>query len=308
MLLDDDAVMGLTAELSQYESVSNLTGKLTSFGSGITTILVNRWAAEFSTIYPGVELNIHGGGTPEGLHALLEDKADLVPGGRLLSSSENEPFKAKFGYVPLQIMVALDAVAVYVNKNNPIAGLTLAQLDSIYSRDAKRGGGRPEFWRDLGVTGPFGDKQISRVSLNRHSDNYLFFRDAIMKGADFGFDVDFEPVPSSLVQAPGADERVISFASVMFATARTRFVPLQAADGRYRLPTYQNTMTGDYPLVRPMRIAFHRKPDGSLNPVAREFLRFAVSRRGQRIIALAGSFPLTPQEQKDALRAIGETP
>lgn len=308
LLLDDNTSFGLTADLKQYKSVPGLSGKLTSSGSGITTILINRWAAEFSSLYPGVELDVHGGGTAGGLPALLEGKAELVPSGRTLPADEIERFKAKFGYEPVQITVAQDAVGIYVNKENPIAGLTLAQLDAIFSRDAKRGGGRPEFWRDVGVTGPLANKQIDQVSLNRLSDSYLFFRDEVMQGADYRFDVRFEPVVSSLVQAAGADNGAICFASVMFATARTRFVPLQARDGPYLLPSYENALSGAYPLTRTMSIVFNRKPDGGMNPVAREFLRFAVSRRGQRIIALAGSYPLTVEQQQRALRAIGGSP
>ena len=308
LLLDDKTAFSLIAGLQKYEPIPALTGKLSSSGSGITTILVNRWAAEFSTIYPGVEFGIHGGGTALGLPALLEGSTDLVPSGRALPAEDVERFKAKFGYEPAQITVAQDAVGIYVNKRNPIAGLTLAQLDAIYSQEAKRGGGRPEFWRELRVTGPLADRLINQVCLNRQSDHNLFFREEVMQGADYRLDVRFELEPSALAQASGADEAAISFASVMFATARTRFVPLQARDGRYLLPSYQNTMGGDYPLVRPMRIVFNRKPDGSMNPVAREFLRFAVGRRGQQIIALAGSYPLTVEQQKEALRIIDGTP
>ena len=129
-----------------------------------------------------------------------------------------------------------------------------------------------------------------------------------MQGSEYRFDVHFEIVPSSVVQAVGADDAGIGFASVMFATARTRFVPLQSEDGRYLLPSYENTLNGQYPLVRPLRIFFNRKPDGTMNPAAREFLRFAVSRRGQRIIGLAGCYPITVEQQQAALREIGDAP
>jgi phosphate transport system substrate-binding protein len=304
LLLDERSAFDVTAALKQYESAPGLSGKLTSIGSGVTTILVNRWAAEFAVLNPEVQFDIHGGGTAEGLPALLAGKSDLMPSGRALSADQIESFKAKFGYAPAEIVVAQDAVGVYVNKMNPIAGLTLAQLEATYSRDPKGGGALPEFWRDLGVTGPLAAKQIDRVSLNRLSDHNLFFRDQVLRGEDYRFDVRFELVPSSLVQAAGADEGAICFASVMFATARTRFVPLQGRDGRYLLPSYENTLSGDYPLVRPMRIVFNLRPDGTMNPVALEFLRFAVSRRGQRIIALAGSYPITLEQQSEAWRLL----
>jgi phosphate transport system substrate-binding protein len=263
---------------------------------------VNRWAAEFARIYPEVQFNIHGGGTGAGIAELLEGKTDLMPSGRPLTATQIESFKAKFGYSPVEIVVAQDAVAVYVNKNNPIEGLTLPLLEATYSRDPKRGGGRPEFWSELGVKGELGGKQIERVSLNRLSDHNLFFREQVLQGAEYRLDVRFELVPTSLVQATGANEAAICFASVMFATSRTRFVPLEGRNGRYLLPNYENVLSGDYPLVRPMRIVFNLKPGGGMNPVALEFLRFAVSRRGQRVIALAGSYPITLEQQQEAWR------
>jgi phosphate transport system substrate-binding protein len=227
---------------------------------------------------------------------------------RPLRPDELKACKDKFGHEPAQIVVAQDAVAIYVNKDNPLAELTLAQLDGVYSRDHKRGGVRAEFWRDLGVGGPLADERITRIALSKAHGTHQFFSDEIMLGSDYRFGGHFEPLSSSLVQAVGADHAGIGFASVMFATARTRLVPLQSADGSYLLPTYENTVSGRYPLMRPMRIVFNRKPDGSLNPVVREFLLFAVSRHGQRMIALAAGYPLTLEQQRDALKTIGDAP
>ncbi|HTQ51634.1 MAG TPA: PstS family phosphate ABC transporter substrate-binding protein [Candidatus Acidoferrales bacterium] len=308
LLLNEKASFELTAGLAQYENPPAFAGKFTSVGGGSSAILVNRWAAEFARLYPQVQLDLHGGGSETGLAGLIEGKVDLVPMNRPVPAEDIARFKAKFGYEPSQIVVAQDAEAVYVNKNNPIAGLTLAQLDAIYSDKARRGGGRPEFWQDLGVSGPLGDERINRVSLSQVHSSYLYFQEVVMQGAEYRFDVHFEVVPSSLAQAVGADDAGVGFASVMFATKRTRFVPLQATDGTYVLPSYENVLSDKYPLTRPMRIVFNRKPDGSMNPAVREFLRFAVSRYGQRIIALAGSYPLTVEQQQEALQTIGETP
>src|SRR5262249_34316594 len=121
-------------------------------------------------------------------------------------------------------------------------------------------------------------------------------------------DVRFEATCGSLVQAVGADNAAVGISSVMFATARTRFVPVQAADGSWVLPTYENTSSGKYPLVRPLRVVFNRRPDGSMNAAARQFLRYIVSRRGQRVSSLAGSYPLSAEQQRGALRTIGEAP
>jgi phosphate transport system substrate-binding protein len=306
LLLDEKTVVEMTADFVQYEKLATLKGKLVSGGSGLVTILINRWASEFAALYPDVTLDIEGGGSDASLADFLAGKIDLMPMGRPLNAGEMALFKNKFGYAPAQVDVAQDAVGIYVHKNNPLAGLTLAQLDGIYSGDPKHDNKRPEFWRDLGVEGPLGEERIMRIALSKAQGTHQFFRDAVLLGSDYRFDVHFEAVSSSLVQAVGANEAGIGFASVMWATARTRFVPLGATNG-YWLPSFGNVVSGNYPLVRSMRIVFHRKPDGSMNPVAREFLRFAVSRRGQRIIALATSYPLTLQQQRAALRIIGDT-
>ena len=308
LLLNEKAVIELTSGFKQYEKLPKLAGKVASIGGGVTTILINRWASEFAELYPEVEFSIQGGGSVDGFAKLFAGETDIVPMSRPLVANEIARFRAKFGYEPAEILVAQDSVGVYVNKSNPIAGLTLAQLDGIYSRESRRGGGRPEFWGDLGVGGPLANERIIRKSLSPVHGTHIVLHDIIMQGADYRFDVDFEAVPSSLVQAAGAEPAAIGCASITFATARTRFVPLQADDGSYVLPSYENTVNGRYPLVRPMRIAFHRKPDGSMNPAAREFLLFAVSRRGQRIIALAESYPLTFEQQQQALQTIAGTP
>ena len=174
LLLDDKAAIELTARLTQYENLPKLTGRLTCIGSGMVTILVNRWASEFATLYPEVEFDIRGGGSEGGFPAFLEGKVDLLPMSRPLSADETARFKARHGYEPAQIIVAQDAVGIYVNKNNPLTGLTLVQLDGLYSRDARRGGQRAEFWRDLGVTGPLAEARISRFCLVRFQDTHQY--------------------------------------------------------------------------------------------------------------------------------------
>jgi phosphate transport system substrate-binding protein len=308
LLLSDKAAFDLTQPLSQYQQQPRFAGKVTSVGTGVATILVNRWANEFAIIYPDVALDLHGGGSAGGLPGLIEGKVDIVPMSHALPAEEAALFKAKFGYEPAQILVAQDSVGIYVNKNNPIAGLTLSQLDAIYSRNPKSSGARPEFWGDLGVTGPLGGERIGRHCLTQVHGTYLFFKDSVLQGADYRYNMDFVTVDGALAEAVGADDAGIGFTSIMFATARTRFVPLQAADGRYLLPDRENTLSGQYPLTRPLRIVFNRKPDGSMSAATREFLRFAVSRHGQRTIALGGSYPLTMEQQREALRMIGEAP
>jgi phosphate transport system substrate-binding protein len=308
VILDEKTAFALTAGLSQYEQLPQLDGKCVSVGGAVPQFLIYRWLNEFTKLYPNAQFEARSGGSSGGLADLLAEQADLATMARPISEEEVARFQAKFGGPPGQIIVAQDALGIYVHKSNPLPGLTLAQLDAIYSREPKRGGGRPEFWSDLGVTGSLADQRISRHSPSSIHASHVFFQESVMLAAPFRFDVIPERTPGSQVQSVGADDEAIGFASVMFATARTRLVSLQASNGKYLLPTYQNTTSGDYPLTRSIRIIFRRPATGSMNPVAREFLRFAVSRRGQRSIALAGTYPLTVAQQTEALAQIAEAP
>lgn len=307
--MGEKSVLEVTVGLARYANPPQLSGKLVSNGSGGATVLINRWAAEFGRLFPNVALEIHGSGMrPEVFNDFIDEKIDIVPMSRPAPPEVISRYKAKFGVEPCQFVIGPDALAVYVNKSNPVAGLTLEQLEAIYSHSPRSRTPRPELWGQLGVTGPLADVGIYKVSLSQLHGSHQFFREVVLGGANYRFDVHFESVASGLVQAVGAEDGAIGFVTPMFATARTRFVPVQATNGQYLLPTYENVISGQYPLIRPMRVLFHRKSPANLNPVVREFLRFAVSSRGQRIIALAGSYPLTPEQQKEALREIGENP
>ena len=303
--LDENSIAETTAGLSQYENIPKLSGKLISVGSGTGTTMVNHWAVEFAQLYPEVELDIRGGGATTNVFAdFIAGKVDILPMSRPPPTNFVADFKTSYGYDATEVIVGPDALGVYVNKNNPIKGLTLDQLETIYSRAAPPG--KIDFWGDVGVTGSLAHTPVSRYCLSKRHGAHTLFRETVLKGAEYKFAVRFESIHSSLVQAVGADEAGIAFDSIMFATARTRFVALQAEDGRYLIPSYENVITGKYPLVRPIRIVFNKKPGTGLKPVIREFLRFALSRRGQRINAMGGGYPITPEQQQQALKVIGE--
>lgn len=303
--LDEKSIAEATAGLSQYENVPGLSGKMVSVGSGTGTTMVNHWAVEFCQLYPEVELDIHGGGATTNVFAdFIAGKVDILPMSRPIPTNLMADFKTRYGYAPTEVIVGPDALGFYVNKNNPVTGLSLEQLETIYSRSAPVG--KIDFWGDVGVTGPLAHTPISRYCLSKRHGAHTLFRETVLKGAEYKFAVRFESIHSSLVQAVGADDAGIAFDSVMFATARTRFVAIQAVDGRYLIPNYANVINGTYPLIRPIRIVFNKKPDTALKPVVREFLRFAVSRRGQRINAMGGGYPITAEQQQQALKVLGD--
>jgi phosphate transport system substrate-binding protein len=304
MMLDEHSMITVTAPLGQYQEQSNLSGTLRSQGSAGTTVLVNRWAEEFTKLYPGVRTEIVGGGIADGLTQLLEGKVDLVPLSRPLSEAERATFQGRFGYPPIEVPVAYDAVAVYVNLRNPLGEISLPHLQAVFARHVTPPSTIPEIWMDLGVRGPLSKKLIARYVLSQGHGTHTLFREQVLAGEDYRFDVTFERVPGGLLNSLAADPASIGFASVMFANDAVRFLPIRVDEQTVSYPSYEEVLKQRYPLARQLCLVVNRPPGKSLPSLTREFLRFALSRNGQRIIALGGNYPITPQLQTNALELI----
>lgn len=298
--LDDRTAFTLTGGLDQYVSRDSLSGRLVSMGSDQGTILVNRWVTDLAGLYPALQFEIHSTGGADGLRALLAGKTDVVPLDRPLQPAEDSAFRVAFGYPATQILVALDALGVYVSLHNPIDSISLRQLDAIFSRAPSRGLPPVDTWGDLGLAGPLAKQPIGRYSLSDDHDTFRSVRQFVLQGQEYRFDVRFDRVPLSLVQSVGADDGGITFASVMFATRRTRFVPVLADDGVPYAPTYDNTLSHKYPLLRQHYLVVNKPPGKPLPAPLLELLRFATSRRGQRLVAASGCFPLSADMQRTA--------
>ena len=304
MALDEKTIFGITAPLSQYEEQSQISGTLRSRGSAGTTILVNRWAEEFTKLYPEIRTQIVGGGVTDGLAELLEGKVEMVPTSRPLSETERATFKGRFGYLPVEVPVAYDAVAVYVNLRNPLPDISLSGLEAIYSRHVTTVGRLPETWMDLGVQGQLSKKLIARYALSQSHGTHVLFREQVLAGEHYRFDVTFERVPGGLMNSLAADPASIGFASVMYANDAVRFVPIRVDDKTVSYPSYDQVLNQRYPLARQLLLVVNKPPGKPLPALTREFLRFALSRRGQRMISLGGNYPITPQMQASALELI----
>lgn len=304
MMLDEKTIFEITAPLSQYEEQSGLSGILRSRGSAGTTILVNRWAEEFMKLYPEIRTKITGGGIADGLVELLEGKVEIVPLSRPLSDAERATFKGRFGYLPVEVPVAYDAVAVYVNLGNPLPDVSMPSLQAIFARHVTTASRVPETWQDLGVRGQLGNKLIARYALSQRHGTHALFREQVLDGEDYRFDVMFERIPGGLLNSLAADPASIGFASVMFANDAVRFLPIRIDDKTVSYPSYEEVLNQRYPLARQLTLVVNKPSGKPLPALTREFLRFALSRSGQRIISLGGNYPITPSMQTSALELI----
>ncbi len=280
--------------IAGYQRVSGISGNLNSIGSDTLNNLMTYWAEGYKKSYPNVNIQIEGKGSSTAPPALIEGTAQLGPMSREMKGAEIDRFEAKYGYKPTRVRVALDGLAVYVNKDNPIEKLTFKQLDGIFSSTRKRGGKDIRTWGDLGLTGDWASKPISIFGRNSASGTYGYFKEHALENGDYRNSVKEQPGSSSVVQGVAEDKYAIGYSGVGYTTSGVKTVPLSAKDGGpFFNESYENVLSGKYPLSRYLNVYVNKAPGKPLDPLVKEFLRFVLSKEGQEIVVKDGFFPLT---------------
>ena len=280
--------------LAGYQRISGISGNLNSIGSDTLNNLMTYWAEGYKKSYPNVNIQIEGKGSSTAPPALIEGTSQLGPMSREMKGAEVDRFEAKYGYKPTRVRVALDGLAVYVNKDNPTEKLTFKQLDAIFSSTRKRGGKDVKTWGDLGLTGAWANKPISLFGRNSASGTYGYFKEHALENGDYKNSVKEQPGSSSVVQGVAEDKHAIGYSGVGYTTSGVKTVPLSAKDGGpFFGESYENVLTGKYPLARYLNVYVNKAPGKPLDPLVKQFLLFVLSKEGQEIVVKDGFFPLT---------------
>jgi len=297
----------LDPKLPVYAKVSGISGNLKSIGSDTLNNLMTLWSEGFRSQYPAVKIEIEGKGSSTAPPALIEGTAQFGPMSREMKSKEIEEFEKKYGYKPSRIRSAVDALAVFVHKDNPISSLTLQQVDAIFSKNRK--GGYPKdivTWGDLGLTGEWADKPISLYGRNSASGTYGYFKEVALFHGDFKDTVKEQPGSSAVVQGVATDKYAIGYSGVGYKTADVRTVPIASAEGKKPFDAVaDNAYSGDYPLARFLYIYLNRNPNQALDPLRAEFIKFVFSKEGQQIVIKDGFYPVTYNLAQEDLKALG---
>ena len=280
--------------LKPYLKVSGVSGAINSIGSDTLNNLMTLWAEAFRRQYPNVKIQVEGKGSSTAPPALIEGTAQLGPMSRTMKGSETDKFEAKFGYQPTAYPVAIDALAIFVNKDNPIKGLTLDQVDAVFSKTRRQG--HPEnlaTWGQLSLPGDWAAAPISLYGRNSASGTYGFFKEHALKNGDFKDEVKEQPGSASVVQGVTEDRYGIGYSGIGYTSSGVRMVPLADKPGALFIePTMENAKTGAYPLWRYLYVYVNQAPGKPLTPLVREFLNYIYSREGQGDVIKDGYFPL----------------
>ncbi len=296
----------LDPALPQYKAVSGVSGNISSIGSDTLNNLMTLWAENFNKFYPNARIQIEGKGSSTAPPALISGTAQLGPMSREMKGTEIDAFEKKYGYKPTPIRSSVDALAVFVNKDNPLKCLTLAQVDAVFSK-SRRAGYKEDVttWGQLGLAGEWAGKPISLYGRNSASGTYGFFKDHTLKNGDYKDSVKEQPGSASVVQGVTVDRFAMGYSGIGYATAGVRAVPLATKDGAkcYEADP-ENSYAGTYPLSRFLFVYVNRAPGKALDPLTREFVKLMLSKDGQEVVIKDGYFPIPATIAKEELAKV----
>lgn len=279
--------------IEAYQPVSGISGNLNSIGSDTLNNLMTFWAEEFRRLYPNVNIQIEGKGSATAPPALANGTAQLGPMSRTMKPEEEEAFERKYGFRPTRVSVALDCLAVYVHRDNPILGLSLDQVDAIFSKTRKSG--HPEIitWGQLGLSGNWASRPLSLYGRNSASGTYAYFKEHALWKGDFKDTVKEQPGTAAVVNGVANDRAGIGYGGIGYRTSEIRAVALaRESAGELVEPSFENALSGKYPLGRALYVYVARTPGKPLSPLVKEFLKFVLSKQGQEIVVKDGYGPL----------------
>jgi phosphate transport system substrate-binding protein len=303
------AQVKLDPKLPEYRPVAGVSGSIKSVGSDTMNNLMTLWSEGFMKFYPSVRVEIEGKGSSTAPPALIAGTATFGPMSRKIKPNESDAFEKRYGYKPIQLGTSIDMLAVYVNKDNPIKGLTLPQADAIFSSTRKLGFAEDiRTWGQLGLTGDWANAPISLYGRNSASGTYGFFKGNVLGKGDYKPTVKEQPGSSAVVQGVARDKFGIGYSGIGYKTADVRVPALaKTADAEMIPASPEHAYTGEYPLARFLLLTVNYQPGSQLDPLRREFIKFIFSKPGQEVVIKDGYFPITAPLAKKALAEVGIT-
>lgn len=296
----------LDPNLPSYQKASGVSGNLSSVGSDTLANLMTLWAEEYKRAYPNVNIQIQAAGSSTAPPALTEGTANLGPMSRKMKDKELEAFENKHGYKPVAVPVAIDALAVFVHKDNPIKGMSIQDVDAVFSSTRKCGGAQDiAKWGGLGLTGSWENRTVQLFGRNSVSGTYGYYKKKALCKGDFKNSVNEQPGSASVVQSVSTSINAIGYSGIGYKTSSVRAIPLSKKPGQpFVEATPANAVKGKYPLSRFLYVYVNKKPNQPLQPLEREFVKMVLSKVGQEVVVKDGYIPLPNGVVQKTLKAL----
>ena len=301
------AALMVDKKLPAYKATSGVSGNVKSVGSDTLNNLMTLWAEGFRRSYPDVKIEIEGKGSSTAPPALIAGTSNFGPMSRAMKSKEMDAFEKKFGYKPGRIRVAVDALAVFTNKDNPLKCLSLPQVDAIFSK-TRKGGMKSDVatWGDVGLKDMWASKPISVYGRNSASGTYGYFKKVALYKGDYKDSVKEQPGSSAVVQGVASDKFAIGYSGIGYKTADVIALPVsKKTGGKCYGPEAKNAYSGNYPIARFLYIYVNKNPNQGLDPLRAQFVKYIFSKEGQQAVIKAGFFPVNAAIAKQDLGGLG---
>ncbi|HEY2904055.1 MAG TPA: phosphate ABC transporter substrate-binding protein [Polyangia bacterium] len=251
-------------------------GTLTVKGSDTMVVLGQRWAEAYMKRHPETSIQVTGGGSGTGISALINGTTDICEASRNMKDAEKKQLLEK-GAVATEIPVAKDGLSVYVNSNNPIKELTMAQLKDIFT-------GKETTWKPVGG----GDSKIIPYSRENSSGTYVFFKEHVLLNADYTPRAQAMPGTAAVVNAVSKEKFGIGYGGAAYAKG-VKVLPVKKDGGSPAIgPSEETVRNGTYPLSRPLFFYVRGIPNGE----AKAFIDWVLGPDGQKIAQEVGYYPL----------------
>jgi phosphate transport system substrate-binding protein len=288
-----------------YQKTSGVSGNINSVGSDTMNNLMTFWAEAFQKLYPNVKVQVEGKGSSTAPPALIAGTSQFGPMSRAMKATEIDQFEHKYGYKPTQIRTSYDALAVWVNKDNPLDKATLAQVDGLFSKTRKRAYKDVTTWGQLGLTGDWASRPISLYGRNSASGTYGFFKEHVLENGDYKDTVKEQPGSASVVQGVTEDRFGVGYSGIGYKTSGVKALKLAEKEGgEYFDGAYENVTSGKYPLSRFLYLYINKAPGKPLDPLVKEFVKLILSKEGQEVVIKDGYLPLTAEIVKQELAKV----
>jgi phosphate transport system substrate-binding protein len=301
-----------------YAPAGPASGEIVCWGDDAFADLMQSWAKEFTALHPAVSFHLFLKGTSTAVGALYTGTAQIGCFGREIRPLEIVSWRRIFSYDPLGFSVATggydqynktNAVAILVNKDNPLNQISLRQLDAIYSRDRRRGGKEPiTTWGQLGLTGDWAGRPIHVYGLDENTGTAQFLQFRILREGRWQYDIKLpkgapdkmyagsgNDASAALVKAVAADRYAIGLATFRNLAPSNKALAIGEEDGGpFVAGTEETVVDRTYPLSRLVYIFVNKDPAQPWDPKVREFLSFILSREGQAAVAAEGAYHPLP--------------
>ncbi|WP_102523973.1 phosphate ABC transporter substrate-binding protein [Vibrio tapetis] len=292
--------------LIDYKKVSGISGNLTSTGSDTLGSMMTMWADQFQDIYPNINVQVQALGSSTAAPALAEGTAQFGPMSRPMRAKEVEAFERKYGYKPIALRVAIDAIGIFVHRDNPIKGLDFKQIDSIFSSTLRCGATSPiENWQQIGIEQAWAKRRLQLFGRNSVSGTYGYFKQNALCGGDFRRNVNEQPGSASVVQSVASSINSIGYSGIGYQVSGAKLLPISKQGTEYVEANRGNVLSGEYPLSRFLYVYINKHPGQKLSPLEEQFVRFIFSKQGQYLVEKEGYVPVSVQLVDSELAKLG---